>query len=211
MQLVPEFLSSLSSALRPIDSKDESNASLLDHQEAAVLILLYSRPEGIHLLLTARPHTLSRHAGQISLPGGRAEPEDESLWNTAIRETEEELGIPRHVPIPLGRLDTHHLRVSGYRITPFVGWMPAAPVLFPDRREVDEVIEIPLEMLLNPASVVDGIWRLRDADWHIVYYQLGDHQVWGATARILHDLTTRIRTPLPEEAIPGSVVPVTTT
>src|SRR5438270_12158952 len=91
-------------------------------RHAAVLALLFSRNEHISLLLTERPFNLSRHAGQISLPGGAVEAHDADLWQTALRETREELGIRTGRIQPLGRLSTIYVVASDYLVSPFVAW-----------------------------------------------------------------------------------------
>lgn len=205
----PAILTTLSSRLLPLDTIDSVSpvASEKQDREAAVLVLFFPQRDMLSFLLTTRPETLSRHPGQISLPGGRTEPEDENPWDTAARETEEELGIARELLVPLGRLPTYRLTAGRYRITPCVGWLPELPELRPDRREVANVLQISLSALLDPASVVRDTWRLREADWDVVYYQFDGRQVWGATARILHELGSRLREPLPGELVPGSVSP----
>jgi 8-oxo-dGTP pyrophosphatase MutT (NUDIX family) len=177
-------------------------------RHAAVLLLLFSRGERVSFLLTGRPHTLSRHPGQISLPGGAAEPGDITLWQTALRESQEEIGLKTGRLRPLGRLETVEVTVSNYLITPFVAWNPVPPRLHPDPREVAEVIEVPLDALLDPTAVSEEVWELRGMLRSVIVYRFGETLVWGATARILAHLAVRLR---PEEPpmplMPGSVRP----
>lgn len=151
---------------------------------AAVLVPLINRASGVTVLLTQRTDHLSDHAGQISFPGGRAEQHDSSMEETALRETEEEIGLPRNQVELLGALPVYHT-ITGYRVTPIVGWVEPPLALDPDPFEVAEVFEVPLAFLLNPAnhqrhSIV------RDGQPHQYYampYQ--DRYIWGATAGML--------------------------
>jgi 8-oxo-dGTP pyrophosphatase MutT (NUDIX family) len=159
---------------------------------AAVLVLLYPREGGPCLLLTRRPDSLPDHPGQISLPGGAWEPEDSELWHTALRETQEEIGVRTGRVRLLGRLEEVPVAVSGFVIVPFVAWNPVAPRLRPNPTEVEEIIEVPLAALLDPRSIAEEVWPLRGGHWRVTFYRMGTHHVWGATARILSDLSARL-------------------
>lgn len=209
MSLLPADIAGLPTRLLPIGGRDLPSP---DHGKlAAVLVLLYPRLQGIHFVLTARPHTLSRHPGQISLPGGRVEPEDATLWATALRETEEELGINPSLVTPLGRLEEYRLRVSNHLIVPFVGWADTIPAITPDPTEVAEVIEVPLRSLLDPEVIGEEERTLRGQRWSITFYRFGEHRVWGATAHILHGLARHLQTRQWDHPIPGSVRPLEST
>ncbi len=154
---------------------------------AAVLVPLVARPEGIQVLLTRRTEHLSDHAGQISFPGGRVEPDDRSAMETALRETEEEIGLPRQQVELLGALREYFIP-TGYRVVPVVGWITPPFDLAPDPSEVAETFEAPLAYFFDPdrhviqQDVRNG--RLRQ------YYAIPwrHHNIWGATAGILVDL-----------------------
>jgi 8-oxo-dGTP pyrophosphatase MutT (NUDIX family) len=152
-----------------------------------VLLLLYAGADGICLPLTRRNSRLAHHAGQISLPGGGWEPADASLADTALREAREELGIdPARVRV-LGALTPLNIPVSANRITPFVGCHAGRPEFLADPTEVDEVIETPVRLLLQPGIRTEEI-RLRDGQpVRTPFYRVGPHQVWGATAMILSE------------------------
>jgi hypothetical protein len=91
-------------------------------------------------------------------------------------------------------------------ITPFVAWNPVPPAARPDPREVAMLIEVPLSALLDPSTVAQEIWERRGRHWRVTFYRFGDHMVWGATARILHDLVGRIKGVRPEaDDRPGSI------
>ena len=127
---------------------------------------------------------MTNHRGQISLPGGRRDPGDVSLEATALRETEEELGVrPLDVRL-LGRLDDEYVMVSNHLIAPYIGALDYRPAFDPNPGEVAEVIEIPLQALRDPAIYREEPGhRLEMPIMH--YYNVGPYEIWGATARIL--------------------------
>lgn len=158
---------------------------------AAALVLLYPwQPPGSehvvpYLVLTRRTTALRRHSGQISLPGGRHDPEDSSLLRTALRETEEELGIPPDGLTIWGRLEPEWIVVTHYLLTAFVAYTPERPTFRPAPAEVAEVIEMPLGLILDPASLAEEIWEMQGTSRQVAFFRHGEHKVWGATARIL--------------------------
>jgi 8-oxo-dGTP pyrophosphatase MutT (NUDIX family) len=146
-----------------------------------------ARPEGPHVILTRRAAHLKNHPAQISFPGGRVEARDDGPWEAALREAFEEIGLgPDKVEL-LGCLPTY-LTVSGFKVHPCVGWIEP-PVKFAlDPYEVEEVFEVPLSYVLDPAnrrreSEVFG--DVRHEFWVIPY---PGHRIWGATAGILTSL-----------------------
>ncbi len=151
---------------------------------ASVLIPVIARSPGLTVLFTKRTDHLLAHAGQISFPGGGVEAIDSSAIATALRETEEEIGLhSRHVEI-LGSL-REYLTNTGYRITPVVGLVRPPFELRPDKFEVADIFEVPLAFLLDPVNhrrdsmMRDG--RLREFD----AFPYGDHYIWGATAGMI--------------------------
>jgi 8-oxo-dGTP pyrophosphatase MutT (NUDIX family) len=158
--------------------------------DAAVLVPLYVDGGELHAVLTRRHSDLRRHAGEISFPGGRAEPGEHDLRTTALRETEEEIGLPRSAVELLGALQPTPTMVTGYAIYPFVGMIEPGHTWTASAREVAEIIELPLSALLAGY----GRRRLvrRGLRFRTDTYVVGDHLVWGATARILGDLFDRI-------------------
>jgi len=163
---------------------------------AAVLvpIVLYPAPT---VLLTRRTETLPAHAGQVSFPGGRISPEDPDADAAALRETEEELGLSRALVEPAGRLP-RHLTGTGYAIAPLVGLVRPPVALAPDPREVAEVFELPLSVLLDEAAArrEEAVFRgQRRRFWVIPHAR---HHIWGATAAILVNLGRVLR------AVPGT-------
>ncbi len=163
---------------------------------AAVLIPLVLRPEGTTILLTERTSHLADHAGQISFPGGRLEPEDADAVAAALRETEEEIGLARaHVEV-LGYFEDYGT-VTGYRVTPVIGFVRPPFDLTPDPHEVAEIFELPLDFILQPTNVTRQRetrgGQLRDV-YEISY---GKWRVWGFTARILVRLIAALDQELP--------------
>lgn len=165
---------------------------------AAVLVPLIDRAEGVHILLTQRTDHLAKHAGQVSFPGGRWDPGDISAEDTALRETEEEIGVPRARVGVLGRLPEYFIP-TGFRVTPIVGWIEPPISVQPDPFEVAEVFEVPLDFVLDPArhrrESVERAGRVRE----VYAIPFGRFNIWGATAAMLvmlsHALTASGGTP----------------
>jgi 8-oxo-dGTP pyrophosphatase MutT (NUDIX family) len=158
---------------------------------AAVLVPLYLQDGELHAVLTRRQRDLRRHPGEISFPGGRAEPGEHDLRTTALRETEEEIGLPVAAVDLLGALQPTPTVVTGYAIYPFVGLIEPGHTWTASAEEVAEVIEVPLRTLLAGY----GRQRLirRGLPFRTDTYVVGENLVWGATARILADLFDRIQ------------------
>jgi 8-oxo-dGTP pyrophosphatase MutT (NUDIX family) len=158
-----------------------------DIRPAAVLVPIVRRGEDLTVLFTRRTPHLHDHAGQISFPGGRAEPEDPSFEATALREAQEEIGLAAERVDLLGRLP-EYVTVTGYRVTPVVGLVSPPLDVRPDPFEVAEVFEVPLAFLLDPANHLrntvtqDGKRRRYYAMPYRQYY------IWGATAGMLMNL-----------------------
>ncbi len=156
-------------------------------REAAVLVPLVEHDEGLSVLLTQRTAHLAAHAGQISFPGGGVEQGDDDAEDTALRETEEEIGLPReHVDL-LGRLDTYVTR-TGFRVTPVVGLIRPPFTLRPDPYEVAEVFEVPLSFILDPAKRERRSAEFKGALRHFWAFPYGQRFIWGATAGMLVNL-----------------------
>ena len=151
---------------------------------AAVLLLLTNR-RGPHVVFAKRTEDVTHHKGQFSFPGGIVETWDGSRLETALREAKEEIGLPPSAVDILGTLDDTETRATQFVITPFVG-MISQPVSYtPDGKEIERVLEVPLEALLDPANVRVEMWE-RDGEIHPVYfYEYNGETIWGATARIL--------------------------
>jgi len=158
---------------------------------AGVLIALYPVEGALHFPLTLRRDDLETHKGQISLPGGAQEP-GESLLDTALRETREEIGVSVSASAVLGGLSPMYIPPSGFLITPYVAALPDRPRFDLMQHEVAELIEAPLSALFDPASVRREMWTLRDVEVEIPFFQIGPHKVWGATAMVLSEFAAVI-------------------
>jgi 8-oxo-dGTP pyrophosphatase MutT (NUDIX family) len=154
---------------------------------AGVLVLIYPREEGLHLVLTRRTASVVHHQAQISFPGGQMD-ELETPVDTALREGEEELAIlPAEVRV-LGELTPLYIPPSNYCIYPVVAAAEERPDFRPSPHEVAEVIEVPLSHLLNPRNIKTEKWPLHGLDVRVPYYHFRSHKIWGATAMVLAEL-----------------------
>jgi len=163
-----------------------------DATPAAVLVPVVNRPEGLTLLLTQRSADLPDHAGQISFPGGRVEADDATLAHAALRETAEEVGLAAERIEILGQLATYET-VTGYVVTPVVGWVEPPFTLAADPVEVADVFEVPLAFVLDPANQQRQFRMqgdLRRDFWAIPWR---DRYIWGATAAMLLILDRTLR------------------
>jgi 8-oxo-dGTP pyrophosphatase MutT (NUDIX family) len=158
--------------------------------DSAVLVPLYVDAAGVlHAVFTRRRDDLSRHAGEISFPGGRRE-DGETLVRTALREAHEEIGLPpEHVDV-VGALAPVGTFVTNYAIYPFVGLIEPGTEWVPQAREVAEVLEFPLEEV----RAAHGFKRLvrKGVPFRTDTYEIRDAMIWGATARIVADLLRRV-------------------
>lgn len=154
---------------------------------ASVLVPIIAHREWLTVLFTRRTEHLRAHSGQVSFPGGRVEPQDAGPAHTALRETQEEIGIaPDQIEL-IGTLPEYHTR-TGYRITPMVGVIAPPLTLQADAREVDAVFEVPLSFLLDPRNHQRHTRAFQGR--MISYYAMpyGEHYIWGATAAMLVNL-----------------------
>src|SRR5687768_6084871 len=154
---------------------------------AAVLIPVVAHPGGLTVLFTQRTTQLKSHSGQVSFPGGRAEPGDASAEFTALREAQEEIGLPAERVEILARLPDYHTR-TGFRVTPVIGLVQPPLELAPDPREVEEIFEVPLDFLLEPRNQQR---RTREFQGQTVGFYVFEYQnrtIWGETAGMLVNL-----------------------
>ena len=151
---------------------------------SAVLILLFQDGNEIRFFLTERTDTVQHHKGQISLPGGARE-KGEQLFETAIRETHEEIGVPGKDIKVIGELTPLFVPVTGYMIHPFVGYINYIPKLVPHPGEVNNDFSITLNDLLDPTNIKTELWTIRGLPVDVPFYQFDKYKVWGATAMIL--------------------------
>ncbi len=153
---------------------------------SAVLILLYPYQDDIHFILTERTNEVQHHKGQISLPGGSWE-KGEQLHETALRETEEEIGIPTEKTTILCELTPLFVKVTGYMIHPFVGYATKTPVFLHHSNEVNNVFTASISELMNPVNQLTELWTIREIPVDVPFFQFGKYKVWGATAMILSE------------------------
>lgn len=146
-----------------------------------------ARPSGLTLLLTRRSTNLTHHAGQVSFPGGREEPGDADIVATALRETEEEVGVERTAVSIVGVLPTMPT-ITGYAVTPVVGLLPAATRLSLEAAEVDLAFEVPLDFLLDESNERRSERLIEGVSVPLREFRYGGQRIWGATASMIADL-----------------------
>lgn len=157
-------------------------------KQSAVLLLLYPKNDKTHLVFILRSTYNGVHSAQVGLPGGKVEPDDQSLLHAALREANEELAIDRNKIDVLGPLSPLYVPPSNFVIHPFIAVQATEPVFVPDEFEVAEVIEEPLESLLIKGALVDTIVSTPKGQIQIKGFDLQGKTLWGATAMIVHEL-----------------------
>jgi 8-oxo-dGTP pyrophosphatase MutT (NUDIX family) len=173
-----------------LDVESAMALDVLGRTDAAVLVPLYLERGELHAVFTRRREDLRRHAGEISFPGGRYDEGETDLRATALREANEEIGLPKNAVEIVGALQPTPTIATGYAIYPFVGLIESGRTWTPSANEVAEVLELPLDELLSGYArrrlVRRGVPIRTDT------YVVGENLIWGATARILADLFDRI-------------------
>ena len=160
---------------------------------SAVLAPLVEVDGEAHVLFIKRPETMSTHKGEIAFPGGKTDPAvDADILATALREAREEIGLDPGAVEIVARLGGVATAASRFTITPFVGFLARRPDLVPNPGEVVRVLEVPLAELLDPALFHEERWDGFQRDMSVYFFELADETIWGATARILADLLTRL-------------------
>ena len=167
----------------------------IEYRKASVLILLYPRAGEDYVLFTRRTDTVEHHKGQISLPGGSQDDTDPDAVYTALRETQEELGVDPGLLEVIATLNDVYVPVSGFVVTPVVarlkvedGPEEAPPLqLTPNPHEVAEIIEVPLSALMDDTIHRTELRTANDITFNIHYYNYGPYEIWGATGRIIYE------------------------
>ncbi len=175
----------------PVHTKRQS-PSLNGYRPAGVLVpVVFSRrtPE---LLFTKRTELVETHKGQISFPGGMADPDDKTIIQTALRETSEEVGIPEHAVEVVGMLEDL-FTPTGFVITPVLGIIDKLPDIHINAMEVEEVFTLPLSFFANPATGRMEMRSLNGKNHEVWFYETGKHTIWGVTANIIRSLLTALQ------------------
>jgi 8-oxo-dGTP pyrophosphatase MutT (NUDIX family) len=160
------------------------------HRRAGVLAPLFVRDGALWVLLTKRTESVERHRGQIAFPGGRQEEDDASLYQTALRETEEEIGVaPADVRF-LGAL-TPLTTITDYYVEPYVGAIPHPYRFRIQETEIADLVEVPVRALLDPAALETKPFPGREEP--VLFYHYGETVIWGATARMLKELMDALK------------------
>jgi 8-oxo-dGTP pyrophosphatase MutT (NUDIX family) len=154
-------------------------------REAAVLMPVFEWEHEYHFLLTRRTEEVQTHKGQISFPGGMREGK-EDLAKTALRETFEEVGIEESSIEILGRFHDY-MSITGYRVTPFAGFIHGSFITKPQISEVAEVLQVPIRIFLDPARLRIEKNAYTNLEPNVYFYSYGTHQIWGLTARIIKE------------------------
>jgi len=188
-----------------LSAEDALGLEVRGATNAAVLVPLYVHRGRLHAVFTKRQDDLRRHPGEISFPGGRYDEGEPDLRATALREANEEIGLPGDAVEIVGALQPTPTIATGYAVYPFVGLIAPGRTWTPSANEVAEVLELPLDALLAGY----GRRRLvrRGVPIRTDTYVVGDHLIWGATARILADLFDRIGPLLKRTQAGGRVSP----
>lgn len=173
--------------LRP---EDAAALEVRGRTQAAVLVAVYLARDDLHIVFTKRREDLRRHPGEISFPGGRRDEGEDDLRETALREAEEEIGLPRDAVEIVGALQPTPTIATGYAVYPFVGLIEPGRTWTLSAREVAEVIELSLADLR--AGYARRRLIRRGVPIRTDTYLVGEHLIWGATARILADLLDRL-------------------
>lgn len=166
--------------------------------DSAVLAPTYRDPKGQVRLILVRRGPRGIHGGQLAFPGGRREPEDETLLATALREAQEEVGLDPSTVDVLTDLPVIETRSTGFRIAPFLGRLSASPPGWRlQESEIEEVLDVAVDDLMRPEAYGEEVWEFER--WPgprvVPFYRVGDHKLWGATFNIVRPLLVRLAAP----------------
>jgi len=163
----------------------ERNTLAATPRVAAVLIPIINHGQECNILFTKRLRHLTHHGGEVSFPGGIMDPDDKSLYETALRETHEEIGVESSGVQILGAMDDE-LSKWGHRVTPYTGVLKSTDFTL-QQSEVDRVYMIPVSHLMNPSNYYSENWIHVNQSREVHFYRYGDDIIWGLTARILYN------------------------
>lgn len=156
-------------------------------RESGVLLLLYPKKGIPHLVLMKRSAKLRTHSGQISLPGGKKDETDTSFYQTAVRETFEELGVKETDIEFLGELTPLIIPITNFVVYPFVAFSEKELIFQPNPAEVENVLEVPIAQLLDEKTVKEEVWEKKGKGYKRPYFDIENQKVWGATAMIISE------------------------
>lgn len=163
-------------------------------RESAVLVPVFRAADGGATIVLVRRSDYGVHGGQLAFPGGKREPADASLLATALRETEEEIGLPPAAVEVLAALPPVQTRSSGFHIAPFLARISPPPAWHFDPTELAEVLQVPVRHLADPATAGQALWQL--PGWPtpelVDFWRVGPYHLWGATYRIVQALLPRL-------------------
>lgn len=179
---------------RPVDVRRFDPVPPDTHRKSAVLLLFYPEGEDTFFPLIKRPEYPGFHSGQVAFPGGKMEKEDQSIVHTALRETEEEVGVDRQKVQLLGSLSDLYIPTSNFLVSPVVGFVSEKPRFVPEQKEVTRIIPTELRYLQRPDIRKRKFLALgQNLNLDTPYFEIDGEMVWGATAMILSELIEVIR------------------
>ena len=158
-----------------------------EHRTAAVLLAFWPNGDGVEVVFTRRPETMSSHPGQVSFPGGRVDPEDASIADAALREANEELGIDPSAVTLMGRLDDAW-SIAGHHVIPYIGWLDERPEMIPNEAEVAEIMVADVELLMQPETLCMHEHNMRGEIRRTQAFKWDQGYVWGLTADLMYEL-----------------------
>lgn len=177
------------------DMRKSLDSSPTPPRQSATLCLLYPERNNVHFVLIQRPAYNGVHGNQISFPGGKKEKQDTHLLDTALRETQEEIGVQSELIEVIGRLSPLYIPPSRFMVSPFVGFCSSKPVFQADPFEVKEILEIPLAFLVDESFQTEELIYIksRNLKFKTPCFKFNERIVWGATAMMLNELATILR------------------
>lgn len=185
-QPLPGRLGQISMAPKPVDEKRFSEYQPINPRRGAVLMLFYPGENDTLVPFIKRPSYDGVHGGQVSFPGGKWEEQDQGLSQTALRETEEEIGVSQSSVNLLGKLSDLYIPPSNFLVSPFIGFVEEMPMFEADPFEVDRIISCPVDLLTDLNIRKEGEIIVRDKmKLNAPYFDIEKEMVWGATAMML--------------------------